>query len=728
MPTTRIRLGLLCAALVCLIGVSYAQRGTAPAATAALSGALNAALNAIAIDADDIGGVVSGPSGPEAGVWVIAETRDLPVRYIKSVVTDDRGRFVVPDLPKANYSVWARGYGLVDSAKATVAPGQRLAIAATPAPSEAAAAEYYPAIYWYSMLHIPSADQFGGASNIPKQLTQTEWLNSMKNNGCIGCHQIGQKSTRTIPAALGTFASSEQAWMRRVQSGQSGPQMIGQLSALGPQSFKHYGDWIDRIAKGELPHATPQRPQGVERNIVVTLRDWMNEKQYLHDLIASDRRYPTVNAYGPIVGSPEYSSDSLPLLDPVKNVATSFKAPVRDPQMPLSLGPGHAAALAPLQPSPYWGTETIWDTRVNNHNSMFDRDGRVWMAATVRGVDNPAFCKAGSDHPSARAFPLERSTRQVAIFEPKTKKYTFVDTCYGTHHPQFGYDANDTLWTSGGGPVVGWLNTKLFLATGDAAKAQGWTALVLDTNGNGTRDAYVEPNQPVDPTKDTRVEAGFYAVMPHPRDGSVWGAYRGNPGAVVRLVPGANPPATALAEVYNVPMPGFGVRGGDIDGKGVVWVSLASGHMGSFDRSKCKGPLSGPKATGDHCPEGWSFHQYPGPGFKGIGENSAESSYYSWVDQHNTFGLGNDVPMSTGNLNDGLIALKDGKMVVLRVPYPMGFYAKGFDGRIDDPKAGWKGRGLWAANGDRTPWLIEGGKGTKPFAAHFQLRPDPLAK
>jgi hypothetical protein len=67
-------------------------------------------------------------------------------------------------------------------------------------------------------------------------------------------------------------------------------------------------------------------------------------------------------------------------------------------------------------------------------------------------------------------------------------------------------------------------------------------------------------------------------------------------------------------------------------------------------------------------------------------------------------------------------------MVVLRVPYPMGFYAKGFDGRIDDPKAGWKGRGLWAANGDRTPWLIEGGKGTKPLAAHFQLRPDPLAK
>ena len=128
------------------------------------------------------------------------------------------------------------------------------------------------------------------------------------------------------------------------------------------------------------------------------------------------------------------------------------------------------------------------------------------------------------------------------------------------------------------------------------------------------------------------------------------------PGAVVRLAPGPNPPETALAEVYNVPLPGFGARGADIDSKGVVWVSLGSGHMGSFDRRKCKAPLNGPKATGDHCPEGWSFHQYPGPGFQGIGDNSAESSYYSWVDQHNTFGLGEDVPMSTGNLNDGLIA------------------------------------------------------------------------
>jgi hypothetical protein len=683
--------------------------------------------DAIAIDPDDIGGVVSGPNGPEAGVWVIAETRDLPVRYIKSVVTDDQGRYVVPDLPRATYQLWARGYGLVDGPKAASAPGRRVNLTATPASNDAAAAQYYPAIYWYSMLRIPAAGQFG-TDGLPKNFKQTDWLNAMKSNGCIGCHQLGQLSTRTIPRELGTFESSEQAWTRRVQSGQSGQMMLTALNTLGPAAVKNFADWTDRIAKGELPHAKPHRPLGVERNIVVTLREWMDEKHYLHDLIASDRRYPTVNANGPLYGSPEYSSDLIPILDVLENKATTFKAPVRDPEMPLSLGPGHAAALDALAPSAYWGTERIWETRVNNHNSMFDRKGRLWLAATVRGPENPAFCGKGSEHPSAKLFPTERTARHLAVFDPKTKKYTFVDTCFGTHHLQFGYDANDTLWTSGGGPVVGWLNTKMFDATGDAAKSQGWTALVLDTNGNGKRDEYAEPDQPLDPAKDKRINAGFYAVMPSPVDGSVWGSFRGPVSGVVRLDPGANPPQTTLAEVYNVPLPGFGVRGADIDKKGVVWVSLASGHLGSFDRRKCKAPLNGAKATGDHCPEGWTFHQYPGPGFTGVGENSAESSYYTWVDQHNTFGLGEDVPMSTGNLNDGLIAFKDGRMIVLRVPYPIGFYSKGFDGRIDDPKAGWKGRGLWAANGDRTPWLIEGGKGSKPLAAHFQLRPDPLAK
>jgi hypothetical protein len=688
---------------------------------------------ALRIDNDDIGGVVTSAKGPEAGVWVIAETTDLPTRFAKSVVTDDQGRYVMPDLPKASYSVWVRGYGLVDSPKVKATPGNILNLTAVVAPDDAAAAQFYPAIYWYSMLKIPDASEFGGKGKIPAKLTQNEWLNLMKINGCANCHQLGTLSTRTfpknVPHPFPTFKNSEEAWSRRVQSGQAGEQMFTiAVKELGGAAFRYFGDWTDRIAKGELPHTKPARPQGVERNIVVTTWEWLDEKHYLHDLISSDRRYPTVNAYGPLYGSAEHSTDALPILDPKTHSFKIFNAPVRDADTPMAIGPGHAAGDKVMQPSPYWGNELYWTSKANNHNGMFDRKGRVWFAAAVRGPNNPDFCKKGSSHPSAKVFPIERTNRHLTILEPKTMKYTFVDTCFGTHHLQFGYDANDTLWTSGGGQVVGWLNTKMFDETGDAVKSQGWTPFILDTNGNGKRDEYVEPNQPVDPAKDKRVAAGFYAVMPSPADGSIWGSTRAFPGAVVRVVPGANPSETALTEIYNVPLPGFGIRGADIDKKGVVWASLASGHLASFDRRKCKGPLNGPKATGNHCPEGWAFYQYPGPGFQGIGENSAESSYYSWVDQHNTFGLGEDVPMSTANLSNGLVAMKDGKMIRLTVPYPFGFYAKGFDGRIDDPKAGWKGRGLWASSGDRAPWLMERGKGSMPLAVHFQLRPDPLGK
>jgi hypothetical protein len=499
---------------------------------------------------------------------------------------------------------------------------------------------------------------------------------------------------------------------------------------LGGAPFKYFADWTDRVAKGELPHTKPTRPQGRERDVVVTTWDWGTPKQYLHDLIASDRRFPTVNAYGPVFGSPEYSTDEWPILDPKTHTVTYFKAPVADQTTGMALGPGHAASDRQVAPSPYWGTELVWDTKTNNHNAMFDRHGRVWFAARGRGANNPAFCNKGSDHPSAKRFPVAKSNRQLSMLDPKTMKYTFIDTCFQTHHLQFAYDKDDTLWTSSGGGtgVVGWFNLRMYQETGDAARSQGWTPMILDTNGDGVRGEYTEPNQPLDPTKDRRHAQVFYAVMPSPADGSIWGTIRANPGAVARINPGPNPSETALTEIYNVPLPGFGPRGGDIDSQGVVWVSLASGHLGSFDRRKCKGPLNGPNATGNHCPEGWAFYQYPGPGFQGIGPNSAESSYYSWVDQHNTFGLGRDVPMSTANLMDGLVAYADGKMVSLRIPYPMGFYAKGFDGRIDDPNAGWKGRGLWTSSGDRTPWLQEGGKGMTPMAVHIQLRPDPLAK
>jgi hypothetical protein len=163
-----------------------------------------------------------------------------------------------------------------------------------------------------------------------------------------------------------------------------------------------------------------------------------------------------------------------------------------------------------------------------------------------------------------------------------------------------GEDANNTVWTSAGGPaqgVIGWVNRKVYEETGDEAKAQGWTPAIIDTNGNGKRDDYVEPNQPVDPTKDKRINAAFYGVGVNPADGTIWGSVLGFPGSVMRLDPGSDPSKTALAEIYEVPAPGFGPRGFDIDRNGVAYVPLSSGHMGAFDRRKCKGPLNGPQAA-----------------------------------------------------------------------------------------------------------------------------------
>jgi hypothetical protein len=680
-----------------------------------------AAQQAVAIDNDDIGGLVTGPNGPEAGVWVIAETTDLPTRYIKSVVTDDQGRYLIPDLPRGNYEVWARGYGLADSAKVRGEPGKIVNIAAQAAPTPTAAAEIYPAIYWYSMLKVPGKHEFP-LGNVK---SQAEWLNVVKTNGCYGCHALGTKATRTIPPMFADM-KSEEAWARRILSGQA---MTSMATAIGRidtgRAIKDFAQWTDHVAAGELPFAAPPRPQGRERNVVITQWDYSDPKHYLHDITATDKRKPTLNANGLIYGATENSTDLVPVLDPVSHKASVIKMPVRDPNTPSHKND-------PLSTSPYWGDEPIWDSQTATHNPMIDGNGRVWWTSRVGAADNPEFCKKGSDHPSAKVFPVNNSTRHLSMLDPKTGKITLIRTCYPTHHLVFAEDASNTLWLSAGGPgsgVLGWLDTKKFDETGDEAESQGWTPIVIDTNGNGKRDPWVEPNQPVDPTKDKRVVGAFYGIGVNPQDGTIWGTILTFPGYVVRVDPGSNPSETALAEIYEPPMPGYGPRGFDIDRNGIAWVPLSSGHMGRFDRSKCK-VLRGPEtATGRHCPEGWTLIPFPGPQMSGVPDTgSAEASYYTWVDQFDTFGLGANVPWATGNANESLMALVDDQWLNFVVPYPRGFYAKWMDGRIDDPNAGWKGRGVWATYGTRVPFHLETGKGTRPKVVKFQLRPDPLAR
>ena len=731
------RRALFAAGAVVVAG-SFVQLGARQVATTPAQ----QAANQVTIDADDIGGVVSGPSGPEAGVWVIAETTDLPTKYRKIVVTDEQGRFVLPDLPlTASYSVWVRGYGLVDSPHVTSAPGQHLALTAVPAPNAKAAAQYYPANYWLALMQVPPRNAFpmkaastgnvrvyGSDRPAEDVQTQAEWVSNFKN--CAGvCHQMGNKFTREINPAMGKFDSSIAAWDYRIRMGQIGNSMVGDVSILGRErALALYADWTDRIAAGELPQVPP-RPAGVERNLVLTMWDVGRPVTFLHDTFVTDKRNPTLNPYGLVFGG-DFNQGILTVLDPVKNTSEVVPIPVYDPKNQAERS---RRAVSKIEhPSIYWGEEEIYDEVQKTEVKHVDAKGRLWMDISFRGgKSQPAFCKAASGNKFAVNHPLDASFRQMAIYDPKTRKFTFLDTCFSTHHAAFGEDKDDTFFNSGtNGALISWFKMKVFEDTGDLEKSQGWCPTYYDTNMNGKYDPGVDPLE---------AENGYYATY-NPKDGSVWITLPGTPGKIVRMDIGSNPPETCKSEVYSPPYYnpkapgklGYLPRGIDADRNGMIWTGLAgSGQLASFDRTKCKTPKNAEEIMdGQHCVEGWTLYDLPGPQMKGLTDGgTADFIYGNWVDQFDTLGLGKDLPLVNGTNSDSLIALMPDtkKWVMLRVPYPLGFHTRNMTGRIDDAKIGWKGRGLWAGNEVRNPWHIEGGKGTTPHDVHFQMRPDPLA-
>jgi hypothetical protein len=696
-----------------------------------------------------ITGVVSSAKGPEAGVWVIAETEALPTKFRKIVVTDDRGRYLLPELPQGvSYKVWVRGYGLVDSPPVTAKTDATLNLTAVVAKTPKEAAEYYPASSWAALIEPPKASEFPGTGPKgnginPLLKSQDEFINIIKS--CERCHQLGTKMTRTIPDR-DKFESSEAAWAHRVTRGQRGAEMAAFLTRFGRErALKMFADWTDRIAAGEVP-AAPARPRGTERNVVITMWNWNDQYGMVHDEIATDRRNPRLNANGKIYAV-DWTNDWLIWADPINHLAERVKIPLRGAR--ATMGGLRQTGFVDFR---YFGSKPVWDNPAGPHNPMLDEHGRVWITTTIRASANPSHCKEGNKF--AEYFPLERSGKQAGYYDPKTKEFVLIDTCFGTHHLQFSEDANDTLvFSNPGGNHVGWIDTKRYDQTRDEQGAQGWCPTVLDTNGDGKiTKPWNEParggrgNRPIgdeeaastrvgtfDPKLDTRVDVGAYGIIVNPVDQSIWGSTDEVevPGQIFRLERGANPPETCKAERYYLPKElGYRPRGIDVDRNGVIWTALAgSAQMASFDRRKCK-VLNGPStADGLHCKEGWTFYKQPGDAYKGT-DIGAEFNYYNWVDQFNTLGLGANIPIANGSGSDSLLALKPDtkEWVVLRVPYPMGFHSRGMDGRIDDPNAGWKGRGVYATYGADAHWHIEGGPEEKGNLVKFQIRPDPLAR
>ncbi len=744
--------------------------------TAALQGVQRAAPQGY------IGGTVRSSAGPEAGVWVIAETKDLATPFIKIVVTDDQGRYTLPELPDANYNVWVRGYGLADStpvrSKPVTAPLNLTAVVAK-TPQEAA--KVYPGNYWMSMMEPPAKTMFPGTGpqgNGVGQGMQTfdNWVHTFKSS-CNFCHQLGNGITRSLDhvfKAHPEFKTPMEAWDYRLQAGVRGGQMSGSANSLGrPSTLKMLSDWTDRIAKGEVPPAPP-RPQGIERNLVLTLWDWGTDHSFMHDEITTDKNRPTVNANGPVYAV-SAGHGTLVRLDPYTHETTELEIPTRVPKTEVG-----SRFPAPKPPSLWWGSQHLWANESpyapgDPHNPMLDGKGRVWLTSKIRGNRGPAMCSDPANKYVAW-FGEETGGRQASYFDPKTQKFQLIETCYATHHLQFDNDANETVYFNElSGPTIGWIDTKVYDETlaktkneTEAEKAAvGWCQQIVDTNGDGViskpwnvgnrgpdsalyigdtgggQAATPNPGQraargggrgqnaaPFDPKLDTMISFSLYSVIPSPVDDSVWGISESFPGHLVRLQRGNNAPQSCRAQVFKVPSPGLDPRGVDIDKNGVVWTALAgSSHLASFDVRKCT-DLKGPQKTdGSQCQNGWTLYQTTGPRFKGT-DVPTDFHYYNWVDQHNILGLGANTPIATGSNSDSLLVLnpQNRQWTTLRVPYPMGFYSRGVDGRIDNPNGDWKGRALWANYGTHFVWHIEGGKGTKGKMVKFQLRPNPLAR
>jgi streptogramin lyase len=721
---------------------------------------------AVSVDPDNIGGVVTSANGPEAGVWVIAETLDFQTKMRKIVVTDDRGRFLLPALPKAKYKVWVRGYGLVDSLPTEATIGQTLSLKAVLAPNPQVAAQYFPPNYWLSMLDIPAKDQFpmrfpGGGDKVIHN--QGEWIDVVKT-GCQTCHQMGDKITREMPKNLGTFPDTKAAWERRILSSQVGGNMLSRLNTIPhDRAIAMFADWTDRITAGEVP-PTPPRPAGMERNVVLTLWDVATPKTFLHSEVSTNRWNPHVNPNGPVYNG-DWSGGTLVAVDPQENTASTIPIPLPHPEQRKDMPTWSPKSLTAT--SPYWGDELIWDDPINPKNTQIDKAGKLWVSVENRPPEAPNYCKASAGNVYAKAWQDGQVSKMaangyryqdtlqktgvrmpwesppgwgLAVYDPKTGKFESIDLCFGQSHAVFANDKDETLYFSLRTGGLGWFKTQVWNKTHDTIKSQGWCPAVIDYNGDGKTGQFTVEGDALDPKYDRLPIVDGYGMGINPVDGSVWYTAPGPmPGRIVRAIPGANPPSTCATEVYEPPYnnPKFGngnelhytPRGIDVDTNGIVWTALAgSGDLASFDRRKCK-VLIGPTATGQHCPDGWTMYPIPGPGFKGT-DAKADWHYVNWTDRMNTFGLGVNTQVVLGTGSDSLLLFRPEtkEWLTVRVPYPMGLYTRDIDGRIDDPKSGWKGRGLWASTETRVIWHAEGGKGQVPQMVHFQIRPDPLAK
>ena len=649
---------------------------TVPQAAGQPQAGTGGAAAVVPVSQASIGGTVVNVSGSaEAGVWVIAETL-LPVPFRKIVVTDDQGRFLVPDLPAGDYNVWVRGYGLVDSEKVPAQRGGRVRLEVGDAtPLEAA--KNYPAAYWAALIEPPANEV------LPEgYTTQEEWLAGFRTH-CGQCHQVGMPISRLY--------STEAQWEQVLQRNRG---MSARADLLGRDFLKKtLVDWVKRIQDGAVPPAPP-RPTGVERNFVVSQWEWGDRNAFIHDVTSTDKRNPTMYPYGKIYAADRTTGGRLWEFDPKTN----------------------EVAVHELVPRTMEGFDPTIDYYRNNsgperwmtspHNPMFDENGRVWLTQTIRPrADMPSWTRSALVPQTSNPEELElahdlRMSRgnamQLGFFDTQSETFSTVDTVYPTHHLQFDWEGK--LWTNTNGNdvvAIGVLDTKQLdydnIEATEGAAQKGFVRVDLSAGEIGSN--------------------GGYGVAISPVDGAIWQGVPGVSGEKNKLL--KFDPETETITDYALPAPGRVSHGTDFSTDGMLWFSAGSGHLGRLDPET----------------EQFTYWELPGPKWPGTGQEtgSIEYPYYLWVDQFNALGMGENMVVVTGTISDSLLIFDPGteEFTTFRLPYPLVFYTRGLDGRIDDASAGWKGRGLWASYSSYVPRYSETGMG---HLNHIQIRPNPLAE
>ena len=725
---TMTRLGTLTAALACAALVAAAapersrwRRRTTTASSAAPSPSTD---------------------GPEAGVWVIAETDELE----DGVPQDRRHRRRTGSTccrscrtrPSRSGSA-ATGWSTPEPVAAR--PDQELDLTAVVAASPQEAAQVYP-LHLLAVAHQPArrarvpghrsrGQRHQPADGQPGRVDQ-------QPEGLQRCHQVGNKRTREIPD-LDDFDSARSAWADRVQRGQRGSLMNSFVTRFGPDAgLDMLVDWTDRIAAGEAPprpapaagHRAQRRADDVELGRHVA---------FVHDEIATDKRNPRVNRPTARSTASDIGNDFLLVTDTLAHSSKMIKIPLRenDPPVPSMF------QTEGFKPWRDFGAEAVWNDPANPHNPMIDAGrGAVWLTTRVRHPEQP---RLGAVR--GRTTPTPSTSRSIApAVTPATtirRRTTSSSSAPATarNHLQFAEDANDTLYFSGRRPGHRLARHEGLRRDRRRAARPG---LVPDRHRHQRRRGDHEAVERAGPRAGSREEAAVRPGTGHARACRRLRHHRQPPGrrGLDRLGRLPGPYAAPRARRKTRPRPASvsctRCRSRRATGpaaststatacSGPRWPAAATSPR--FDRGECT-VFGGPEARdGRQCDAGWSFYKAPGPNFRDT-DIGTDFHYYNWVDQFNTLGLGENIPIANGSSSDSLLALdpETGEWTILRVPYPQGFpqpWARRPHRRSRTPAGRAAASTPPTAPTRRGTW--KGGPVEPGNLVKFQIRPDPLA-